>query len=60
MKHQKGHKKRSAQICTNRLEGIISVSAKGTGYVRVLDQKDDIEIDFKHLNTALHGDMVEI
>ncbi|KKT21788.1 MAG: Ribonuclease R [Candidatus Nomurabacteria bacterium GW2011_GWF2_43_8] len=44
----------------NNLTGIISISAKGTGYVKVLDRKDDIEIDFKHLNTALHGDVVEI
>ena len=45
---------------TNKLEGVISISSKGTGYVKVLGYKDDIEIDFKHLNTALHGDIVEI
>lgn len=45
---------------TNKLTGTISISAKGTGYVRVLDQENDIEIDFRHLNTALHGDTVEI
>lgn len=53
MKHQ-------TNKAQNRLEGLISISAKGTGYVKVLGQKEDIEIDFKHLNTALHGDMVEI
>lgn len=48
---------------TNKLEGIISLSAKGIGYVAIGVNKDkgqDPEIDFKHLNTALHGDMVEI
>lgn len=47
---------------TNRKEGIISISSKGTGYVTVGNKKDkqDPEIDFKHLNTAMHGDMVEI
>jgi ribonuclease R len=44
----------------NKLEGIISISAKGTGYVAVEGFKEDPEIDFKHLNTALHGDMVAI
>lgn len=47
---------------TNRIQGIISISSKGTGYVAVGEGKDknDPEIDSKHLNTALHGDMVEI
>ncbi len=52
----------------NKKEGIISISAKGTGYVRIVDDKSPIakgvnmdpEIDFKFLNTAMHGDMVEI
>jgi ribonuclease R len=48
---------------TNKLQGIISISSKGTGYVAVgLDKEKgkDPEVDFKHLNTALHGDVVEI
>ncbi|HEV7702034.1 MAG TPA: ribonuclease R [Candidatus Paceibacterota bacterium] len=48
---------------TNKLQGRISISSKGTGYVAVGEDKnkgEDPEIDFKHLNTALHGDMVEI
>jgi ribonuclease R len=57
----------------NRLQGTISISGKGTGYVKILDAKspalptgrsnktgNDIEIDSRHLNTALHGDTVEI
>ncbi len=43
-----------------RIQGIISISAKGTGYVKVPNFEEDPEIDFKHLNTALHGDVVEI
>jgi ribonuclease R len=47
----------------NKLSGIISISSKGTGYVATSEGKNkgqDPEIDFKHLNTALHGDTVEI
>ncbi len=52
----------------NKLEGIISISAKGTGYVTTSGEKikqskqnkEDPEIDSKHLNTAMHGDLVEI
>lgn len=42
------------------MRGVISISSKGTGYVAIPELKEDPEIDFKHLNTALHGDMVEI
>lgn len=48
---------------SNKLQGIISISSKGTGYVAIGEEKNkgqDPEIDFKHLNTAMHGDMVEI
>lgn len=47
----------------NKLRGLISISSKGTGYVAIgigKNEEQDPEIDFKHLNTALHGDMVEI
>jgi len=58
-------------VCRSVAEGIISISAKGVGYVKVSDEVltkigiptgigKDIEIDFRHLNTALHGDTVEI
>ncbi|MEI8174790.1 MAG: ribonuclease R [bacterium] len=48
---------------TNKLQDTIFISSKGTGYVAIGDNKDkknDIEIDSKHLNTAMHGDTVEI
>ena len=48
-------------------QGIISISAKGTGYVTLTDEtsnkkdkNNDIEIEAKYLNTALNGDTVEI
>jgi len=47
-----------------RFQGIISITQKGTGYVAIDGSKknigEDPEIDYKHLNTALHGDTVEI
>lgn len=48
---------------TSKLQGIISISSKGTGYVAIGVDKnkgEDPEIDSKHLNTAMHGDTVEI
>lgn len=42
------------------LQGTISINSKGIGYVKVPDYEEDPEIDFRHLNTALHGDTVEI
>jgi len=44
----------------NRLKGSVSISSRGTGYVRIEGRAEDVEIDAKHLNTALHGDVVEI
>ncbi|MBP6060492.1 MAG: ribonuclease R [Candidatus Pacebacteria bacterium] len=48
---------------TNKTQGIISISSKGTGYVAIGEEKNkgqDPEVDYKHLHTALHGDTVEI
>jgi len=42
------------------LQGIISISRKGTGYVAIQGREKDIEIDSKRLNTALHGDTIEV
>lgn len=43
------------------LTGVLSVNARGTGYLRSTDpNKDDIEIQNADLNTALHGDTVEV
>src|SRR3990172_7664197 len=45
------------------IEGIISISGKGVGYVRTKDQKnkdESIEIGHIFLNTALHGDTVKV
>ena len=47
----------------NKLQGIISISSNNTGYVAIDGNKNkgqDPEIDFRNLNTALHGDTVEI
>ncbi len=52
--------KKESKKMPPKLEGIISVSAKGTGYVKIEGYEDDIEIDFHDLNTALHGDTVEV
>ncbi|MCX6735512.1 MAG: ribonuclease R [Candidatus Parcubacteria bacterium] len=42
-------------------EGMITITAKGIGYVKVDDsEQEDIEIGQMFLNTALHGDRVRV
>ena len=65
-------KDRRKKVETHYVEGSISITAKGTGYVKVEDSEDpasakgygeateDIEISQKFLNTALHGDRVKV
>src|SRR3989344_168216 len=52
--------KKETKKVQKTIQGVISISSKGVGYVKVLDYEQDPEIDFKDLNTAFHGDMVEI
>ena len=43
------------------VEGMITVTANGIGYVKVVDsEEEDIEIGEAFLNTALHGDRVKV
>jgi len=44
----------------NILEGRLTVSGRGTGYLRILDREEDIEIENQFLRTALHGDEVRV
>ncbi len=41
------------------VQGTISITSKGLGYIKAPLYEEDLEVDFRHLNTALHGDMVE-
>ncbi|MFA6257316.1 MAG: ribonuclease R [Candidatus Paceibacterota bacterium] len=58
--NRKKHTARQGRRESKRLLGVISITSKGTGYVKILDRKEDVEIDFKNLRTALHGDTVEV
>lgn len=40
--------------------GIVSITSMGIGYVTVADFKEDIQIQPHFLNTALHGDEVDV
>lgn len=42
------------------IKGLIGLNSKATGFVTVAGYEDDIQIDPQFLNTALHGDEVEI
>lgn len=42
------------------LEGVISITPKGIGYVTIPGRENDIEIDSSFLNTALHRDTVRV
>ena len=58
-KENKGQNHRNKE--TSRfIEGIITISHKGFGSVRVKGQDDPIEIDHSFLHTACHGDAVKI
>lgn len=51
-----GHKKSHFKY----LSGIISINSKGIGFVEIEGREDDVVIEEKDLNTALHGDEVAI
>lgn len=55
MKHLKQDDKKGGTFV-----GTISLSQKGTGFVKIEDKEEDIEIEWGDLNTALNGDTVEI
>ncbi|OGD29744.1 ribonuclease R [Candidatus Azambacteria bacterium RIFCSPHIGHO2_01_FULL_44_55] len=42
------------------IRGVIDITSKGTGYVTAAGFSDDIQIEPQFLNTALHGDEVEV
>ena len=55
------HKKDHSGSQNKAISGILSVNARGTGYLRSLDKnKEDIEIQNNNLNTALNGDTVSV
>jgi len=61
VKNKKRHNKIGENVSTNRfIEGIITISHKGFGSVRVKGQDDPIEIDHSFLHTACHGDTVKV
>lgn len=41
------------------IRGIMSITQKGTGFLKNVDLEQDLEVERKYLNTALHGDEVE-
>lgn len=42
------------------LAGKISINSKGTGFVNYDEEIDDVTVQNEYLNTAMHGDQVEI
>ncbi len=44
----------------NRIKGIITITSLGWGYLKSDELEEDVKIDSSLLNTALHGDEVEI
>ena len=55
----KGQHPRSKEV-SRFIEGIITISHKGFGSVRVKGQDDTIEVDHNFLHTACHGDTVKV
>ncbi len=53
------HKKQQETPNNKAISGILSVNARGIGFLRSIDKsKEDIEIQNNNLNTALNGDTV--
>ncbi len=44
----------------NTVDGTLSITGKGLGFVRVKDRDENIEIEPKFLNTGLQGDQVKV
>ncbi|MFA6397553.1 MAG: ribonuclease R [Candidatus Paceibacterota bacterium] len=64
-KHHKKEHGHNKDFKTKEIEGFLSITGKGFGYVRPRDIKPgtkdfDIEIDPAFLNTGLHGDEVKV
>ena len=59
MKHKKIIRKQKGRELIRWTEHSQS-QARGSGYVRVKDREETIEIDPKFLNTGLHGDQVRV
>lgn len=57
MKRKGGKLKKTQE---HQVEGVISLTSKGVGYISVEGEKEDVEIDSSSLNTALHGDRVRV
>ncbi len=52
--------KQTNNSISGQIEGIISISHKGYGIVRIKNKIETIEIDHNFLHTACHGDTVKI
>ncbi|MDX1607737.1 MAG: ribonuclease R [Candidatus Spechtbacterales bacterium] len=54
------NKKNKKNRSTPSMEGIIYIASNGTGYVDVEEFDQDVQIQPRFLNTAMHGDKVKI
>jgi ribonuclease R len=50
----------AAQATAGTLEGRISTTPKGLGFVKDIEKGEDVRIEAGFLNTALHGDIVRV
>ncbi|TSC55185.1 MAG: ribonuclease R [Parcubacteria group bacterium LiPW_30] len=61
VEHKKAPIKEHAQKHhEHTVEGTITVSFKGIGFVRIEGEEESIEVSANSLNTALHGDRVKV
>ena len=54
----KSHKKE--HNVSRNIEGIINISSKGTGVVRLVKENKTVEIEHNFLRTACNGDTVSV
>lgn len=58
--NKKYNKNETKKEVSREIIDCISISPRGTGCIKKPDGKIAVEIDYKHLNKALHGDKVRI
>ncbi|MEK7579127.1 MAG: ribonuclease R [Patescibacteria group bacterium] len=58
-KHPQKHKSKETTASTT-IESTISTTAKGLGFIKHPTLEEDIRVEARSLNTALHGDLVKV
>lgn len=59
-KNTKDLSQRNESDPKGEFQGVMFITRKGGGFVRIIDREEDVEVQKERLGTALHGDEVKI